>query len=169
MAIKRKFDSDSVESSVRCAKQLRLVPFPAYEPEPDTDVTMSDASDSPAESASFDQHHLRLDSNSSTTSTESGNSSNFAYPSFNIYPNPFFGPDGLVDTNSHTFSRYSTPPPTQKPVGLFEPQNASAHHKQNCTQIPRLRVACAPGLNGQRSMWTQCMECGAIEMLDPDY
>ncbi|KAI0267079.1 hypothetical protein BC834DRAFT_822972, partial [Gloeopeniophorella convolvens] len=90
------------------------------------------------------------------------------YPSFNIYPKPFFGPDGSVDTDSHVFSRYSESPPPQKPIGLLEPRNSLSHHG-NCTQIPKLRVACASGTNGQRTMWSHCEQCGAIEMIDPDY
>ncbi|THH20789.1 hypothetical protein EW146_g644 [Bondarzewia mesenterica] len=124
MAIKRKFESESVES-IRSAKQLRRIPFPAYEP--DTDVTMSDGS-SDSEITTVEQYHIRHDSGSSTNSNISNSAS---YPSFNIYPNPFFGgPGGTVDTNSHNFSRYTSPPPQlpQRAVGLLEPKNSFAHH-----------------------------------------
>ena len=41
-------------------------------------------------------------------------------------------------------------------------------NSQNCSQIPKLRMACAAGLNGQRTMWAHCEQCGAIEMVDFD-
>ncbi|KAI0321057.1 hypothetical protein OF83DRAFT_1081180 [Amylostereum chailletii] len=160
MALKRKFDSEEV-AVPRCAKQLKLVPFPSYEP--DLDVAMSDDSSSPLDHTSYDQHHLRADSASSSSS----GISEFAYPSFNIYPNPFFNNDGTVNTDSHNFSRYTTPPPEQRPVGILQPK-PSFHHG-NCTQIPKLRIACSSGTHGQRTMWSHCEQCGAIEMIDPDY
>lgn len=43
-----------------------------------------------------------------------------------------------------------------------------AAYSQNCSQIPKLRMACAAGLNGQRTMWAHCEQCGAIEMVDFD-
>ncbi|ETW81234.1 hypothetical protein HETIRDRAFT_476703, partial [Heterobasidion irregulare TC 32-1] len=148
MAIKRKFDSDSVEVG-RQTKQIRCIPFPAYEP--DFDVEMSDASSSDNELMPAQQFHSRHDSTASTNSDASlthpsMSSSLFRYsrsvysyiqpltdryPSFNIYPTPFFGgPGGTVDTDSHNYSRYATPPPQApaKPVGLFEPRNSFAHH-----------------------------------------
>ncbi|KAA1471879.1 hypothetical protein DENSPDRAFT_143240 [Dentipellis sp. KUC8613] len=164
MAVKRKFDADAVEASTRTAKQLRLaVPFPAYQYESDNDVLMSDASE--PELMSTEHYHYRLDSSASTASSESSADSS-SYPSFNIYPKPFFGPNG-VDTDSHTFARYATPPPPPKNVGLFEPKG-NFHHG-SCTQIPKLRIACSAGTNGQRTMWSHCEQCGAIEMVDPDY
>lgn len=167
MAIKRKFDSDSVEVG-RQAKQIRCIPFPAYEP--DFDVEMSDASSSDNELMPAQQYHSRHDSAASTNSDASSTHPS-RYPSFNIYPTPFFGgPGGTVDTDSHNYLRYATPPPQApaKPVGLFEPRNSFAHHG-NCTQIPKLRIACSAGSHGQRTMWSHCEECGAIEMIDPDY
>jgi len=38
----------------------------------------------------------------------------------------------------------------------------------NCTQIPKLRIACASSGNGQRTMWSHCEQCGAISMVDSD-
>jgi hypothetical protein len=35
-----------------------------------------------------------------------------------------------------------------------------------CSQIPKLKVACAPGLGGKRTMWSFCEQCGAISMVD---
>ncbi|KAI0044347.1 hypothetical protein FA95DRAFT_1497229 [Auriscalpium vulgare] len=125
---------------------------------------MSDASS--ASPVTPEQHHLRLDSNSSTTSTGSTPAS---YPVFNLYPNPFFASTGGVDTDPYAFTRH-TPPPSQKPVGLLDPKNSLLHHGLvACTQIPKLRMACQSGTNGQRSMWSHCEQCGAIEMIDPDY
>ncbi|KAI9452475.1 hypothetical protein BJY52DRAFT_1205662 [Lactarius psammicola] len=174
MAIKRKFDIDTVAESDRCSKQLRLVPFPSYQA--DADVAMSDASSdvSPVEPIITEQHHMRLDSGVSTASSSDYGDVHFeahiapALPSFSFHPNPFFGSDGSVDVDSHNFARYSVSPPPQKSVGLLEPKNNSFHHG-NCTQIPKLRVACASGSHGQRTMWSHCEQCGAIEMIDSDY
>jgi hypothetical protein len=49
-------------------------------------------------------------------------------PSFTVPPNPFFGPDGSVDIDSHNFARLSDSPPPQKSVGLLEPKNNFLHH-----------------------------------------
>lgn len=40
------------------------------------------------------------------------------------------------------------------------------HHRSDCKQIPKLRVACEAGPTGSRSMWALCEECQAIEMVD---
>ncbi|KAI0035866.1 hypothetical protein K488DRAFT_42345 [Vararia minispora EC-137] len=90
------------------------------------------------------------------------------YPSFNIYPEPFFHPDGRVNIDSHNFARLATPPPAEKYIGILQPKS-SFMHNGNCTQIPKLRVACSSGPSGARTMWSHCEECGAIEMIDPDY
>lgn len=100
MALKRKLDLDSDDvaptvsplspyrttpahvSSHQNAKQLKLVPFPNYEP--DMDVSMSD------DAMCVDAHHTRL---SSTTSSYSSNASDspldnsreFAF----VYATPF--------------------------------------------------------------------------------
>ncbi|KAI0250171.1 hypothetical protein BJV78DRAFT_1128414, partial [Lactifluus subvellereus] len=159
----------------RQSKQLRLVPFPSYQA--DTDVAMSDASSSdvsPLEPMISEQHHVRLDSGASTASSTDDFDVHHdahiapAYPSFSLYPNPFFDSNGSVDTESLNAPRYSTSPPPQKSVGLLEPKNNVFHHG-NCTQIPKLRVACASSSHGQRTMWSHCEQCGAIEMIDPDY
>ncbi|KAI0301068.1 hypothetical protein B0F90DRAFT_1810269 [Multifurca ochricompacta] len=157
MALKRKFDKDTVSESDRCSKQLRCVPFPSYQA--DADVAMSDASSdvSLLEPIISEQHHMRLDSDASTSSgSDFGDAP--AYPSFSFCPNPFFGLDGSIFV-------FPTP---RKSVGLFEPKNSFLHHG-NCTQIPKLRVACASSSHGQRSMWSHCEQCGAIEMIDSDY
>ncbi|KAF4567739.1 hypothetical protein EYR40_006744 [Pleurotus pulmonarius] len=64
MALKRKLDIDSDDVAPTNAKQLKLVPFPNYEP--DMDVSMSD------DAMCVDAHHTRL---SSTTSSYSSNAS----------------------------------------------------------------------------------------------
>jgi len=204
--------------SHRQSKQLRLVPFPSYQA--DTDVAMSDAlSDvsSLEPVTSEQQHHMRLNSGASTSSSSDyGDGTSLhtivivsthcnvhiatAFPSFAIPPNPFFGSDGSVDVDSHNFSRFSDSPPPRRSVGLLEPKNNFLHHglvpsivsdytgretvffadacilllldcvhRRNCTQIPKLRMACASNSHGQRSMWSHCEQCGAIEMMDPDY
>ncbi|THV06801.1 hypothetical protein K435DRAFT_773118 [Dendrothele bispora CBS 962.96] len=59
--------------------------------------------------------------------------------------------------------------PTQpQNVGLLQPYSGFAHHGSHCSSIPKLRVACAPGLNGQRTMWSFCEDCGAISMVNED-
>jgi len=129
---------------------------------------MSDAlSDvSSLEPVASEQYHMRLNSGASTASSDYGDAT--VLPLFAIPPNPFFGPDGTVDIDSHNFSRLSDSPPPRRPVGLLEPKNTFLHHG-NCTQIPKLRVACESNSHGQRSMWSHCEQCGAIEMIDPDY
>jgi len=168
MAIKRKFDRDTVAESDRCSKQLRLVPFPSSY-QADADVAMSDASSdvSPIEPVTTEQYHMRLDSGVSTASS-SDYGDGTACPSFGFQPSPFFSSDDSVNIDSPNFARYSDSPPPPKTVGLLEPKNTAFHHG-NCTQIPKLRVACASGPHGQRSMWSHCEQCGAIEMIDPDY
>ncbi|KAK0476604.1 hypothetical protein IW261DRAFT_1489047, partial [Armillaria novae-zelandiae] len=82
-----------------------------------------------------------------------------AYPNFELYPLPFAEP---VDQNSHPCSGYSAQPN----VGLLQPHSNFSHHGSHCSQIPKLRIACAPGVSGQRTMWSFCEQCGAISMVD---
>lgn len=159
MALKRKLDSHSGDNE-RSTKQLKLVPFPTYEP--DNDVCMSDAS-SDQDLLTVDPHHGRFNSTSSAVSSDAESP---LYPPFTAAPGQFFAPNGRVNTDSHNFSRYSPPP--QRPVGIFEPRRSFSHNG-SCTQIPKLRVACSSGVQVQRSMWSHCEQCGAIEMIDPDY
>ena len=93
-------------------------------------------------------HHSRAASDvSSTTSNESNsplNSSRMsapilinslltstavtaAYPSFDLYPLPFFTSEGSVDANSHNYLYYSAQAPTPT-VGLLQPSSSFAHH-----------------------------------------
>ncbi|KAF8891727.1 hypothetical protein BD779DRAFT_143700 [Infundibulicybe gibba] len=161
MAIKRKFQVESDDVTPTKSKQLKLIPFPNFSV--DEDIAMSEA-----EPLHLEAHHIRLPSDVSSTSSNSSDSPTYespAYPSFNIYPLPFFGDDGLVDPNSHNFAHYAAQTP---PVGLIQPSSSFAHHGSHCSQIPKLRVACASGINGQRTMWSFCEQCGAISMVDSD-
>ncbi|KAI0091533.1 hypothetical protein BDY19DRAFT_991228 [Irpex rosettiformis] len=161
MSMKRKlsieFDDEVDYSS---AKRPNLFQFPSA----DTDVAMSDASSEPELLTPLDfpdctsQFHSRLNSTASTASSLSYNSSLQnspssppCYPEFILYPS--------VDQSAANYS--------PKPVGLMQPKSFT-HHGQNCSQIPKLRMACASGINGQRTMWAHCEQCGAIEMVDTD-
>jgi len=165
MAIKRKFDVDFEDAVPHNAKQLKLVPFPNFEA--DEDTMMFDA-----EPLFSDVHHSRL---SSTTSSASSNSSSSplsgspaaSYPTFDIYPMPFFNAEGSVNTKSHDYSHITRSLPSPS-VGLLQPTSAFVHHGTGCSQVPKLRVACNPGLNGQRTMWSFCEQCGAISMVESD-
>jgi hypothetical protein len=163
MAIKRKFDVEADDVAPQNSKQLKLVPFPNYEP--DMDVAM----DIEPISIPTIHHHARLPSDASSSYSSASSSPvihSSPYPTFDLYPHPFFGPDGSVDTNSHNFSHYASDSP--KMIGLMQPSANFAHHGTGCTQIPKLRIACSAGLNGQRTMWSHCEQCGAISMVDAD-
>jgi hypothetical protein len=43
-----------------------------------------------------------------------------------------------------------------------------ASSSTNCTQLPKLRMACAAGPGRARTMWSSCEQCGAIAMVDLD-
>ncbi|TEB37529.1 hypothetical protein FA13DRAFT_1752279 [Coprinellus micaceus] len=124
------------------------------------------------ESLSEAQFHFRLPSNASSASSSASDSpltNTPPYPSFDLYPLPFFNPQtGMVDTNSHAFSQYSNNQPPSPQIGLIQPSSGFVHHGSNCTQIPKLRMACASGVNGLRTMWSHCEQCGAISMVDCD-
>ncbi|KAH9894774.1 hypothetical protein C8Q73DRAFT_789971 [Cubamyces lactineus] len=167
MAVKRKFDAEFEDATPTHGKQRRLVPFP--QTEVDTDVAMSDASISDLEPLAIPTHpfHTRLPSNASYASSATSDSPRNSplYPVFDLYPTE---PDSYMAVTSHGFPDPSLNAP-EKPVGLIQPRgNSFTHHGQNCTQIPKLRMACAAGPNGRRSMWAHCEECGAIEMVDSD-
>jgi len=164
MGLKRKFDGDA-DAEYSAAKQLKLdlVPFPNF----DNDVAMSDA---PYE----EPHHVRLSSSASSTSSSEYSPSPLSsvpqYPEFNLYPFAFFDQStqlGTQDIDEFGRPRYTHPSPTLDSVSLLQPTQASpfTHHGRTCTQIPKLRVACSPGVNGTRTMWSHCEECGAIEMV----
>ncbi|KIJ67840.1 hypothetical protein HYDPIDRAFT_173592 [Hydnomerulius pinastri MD-312] len=153
MAMKRKLEFDSADDYPQAVKQLKMVPFPGYEA--DNDVAMSDSSSSDSELFFPENHHTRLVSTASTSSSSSG--------SFDA-----------VDYNSPLYPRYSANQPTLDPsdspkvVGLMQPVSSFTHHGSNCSQIPKLRVACSSGPDGSRTMWSFCEQCGAISMVDSD-
>jgi len=167
MAVKRKmdFEDEAVDMPMNM-KQPKLVAFPNTEL--DTDVAMSDASVYQLEPLFIPMQpfHTRLPSNasySSSTASDSPRDSPAMYPTFDLYPNDdpgYVGSQNPFDVPTGDAARS---------VGLLQPKNGSfTHHGQNCSQIPKLRVACSPGLNGQRTMWAHCEQCGAIEMVQTD-
>ncbi|GBE81059.1 hypothetical protein SCP_0307830 [Sparassis crispa] len=162
MALKRKLELEAVDAPIS-VKQPRLIPFPNTEM--DTDVVMSDGSISDLEPL-YLPVHSRLPSNASCSSLSSASDSpqdSPIYPAFDLYPHDAYS---YMDANFHVHSPSNV---MQKSVGLLQPKNAAlTHHGQNCSQIPKLRIACSPGLNGQRTMWAFCEQCGAIEMVDTD-
>jgi hypothetical protein len=127
---------------------------------------------SDAEPLSQAQFHLRLPSNASSASSSASDSPltySPPYPTLNLHSLPTFGSEGgMVDSNSNAFSPYPNNQPPSPPVGLIQPSSNFAHHGSNCTQIPKLRMACASGVNGQRTMWSHCEQCGAISMVECD-
>ncbi|XP_006460948.1 hypothetical protein AGABI2DRAFT_150774 [Agaricus bisporus var. bisporus H97] len=114
--------------------------------------------------------HMRLSSDASSTSSNGSNSpvlESPSYPAFNIYPLPFFNDDGSVQSNSHSYSHYANQS-LDHHAGLLQPLSGFRHHGSACSQIPKLRIACSSGLNGQRTMWSFCEQCGAISMVEAD-
>ncbi|KAJ2913463.1 hypothetical protein MD484_g6950, partial [Candolleomyces efflorescens] len=168
MGMKRKFDIDSEDIAPVRQKQLKLFPFPNFVA--DEDVSMSDA-----ESLYPAQFHLRLPSNASSASSSASDSPltySPPYPSFELYPFPPCTTESeMVDAQPLSLPPNPTAqfPSSPSTVGLIQPTSTTfVHHGSNCTQIPKLRIACASGINGQRSMWSHCEQCGAISMVDCD-
>jgi len=150
--MKRKFDLDSEDVAPQVSKQQKMIPFPAYEP--DYDVAMSDSSSDADMYTLADNHHVRLSSSASTTSASSASS------------------DG-IDFASPLFPRYNAGNASQSgydslTVGLLQPVSSFTHHGTSCNQIPKLRVACSAGLDGTRTMWSFCEQCGAISQVDSE-
>ncbi|KAI0744996.1 hypothetical protein C8Q76DRAFT_702076 [Earliella scabrosa] len=164
MALKRKFSAEFDDVAPTNGKQQKLIPFPTNS-DLDSDVAMSDASMSDLEPLTIPTHpfHIRLPSDASYASSATSDSPRNSL--FDLYPS---------DADSYMgISAHGLPDPSvsasPKPVGLIQPKgNGFTHHGQNCTQIPKLRMACSAGPNGRRSMWAHCEECGAIEMVDSD-
>jgi len=159
MTLKRKLGSDFDDVSPVSIKQLKLVPFPNIEL--DTDVPMSEA-----EPLYPNIHHSRLRSGASSISSSASDSSILGipvYPSFDLYPHSPFGSNTL-DSNSDNCA-----PSSNSSVGLLQPSSPFIHHGANCTQIPKLKIACASGVNGQRTMWSHCENCGAISVVECDW
>lgn len=51
-----------------------------------------------------------------------------AYPTFDLYPLPFFSNNGSVEPNSHNFSYYAGQLSNSQ-VGLMQPSNSFVHHR----------------------------------------
>ncbi|KAF7321499.1 hypothetical protein MKEN_00670700 [Mycena kentingensis (nom. inval.)] len=145
MSLKRKL-ADDADFYTAPTKQLKLFPFPNSA---DSDVCMEDAPyDGP--------YHIRFPSHVSDASSASPANS----PALN---------DTFLALNNCGIDAQEFPlqqSPQQSPVGLLQPSGAFTHHGTGCTQIPKLKVACASGLNGTRTMWSFCEQCGAISMVD---
>ncbi|KAF9071034.1 hypothetical protein BDP27DRAFT_1419324 [Rhodocollybia butyracea] len=152
MAMKRKFDGDSDDAVHQKPKQLKFVPFPNS----DNDCMMSEAE------PFYAHHHYR---NTSSTSSESSNTSNSPVtPPSSLYPSVDPYPLSLIPDVS--MSNVTESCQTSMPnVGLLQPHPDFKHHGTNCSTIPKLRVACSPGLNGNRTMWAFCEDCGAISSI----
>jgi len=154
MAMKRKFDGDCDDAIHQHPKQLKLVPFPNYQ---DTDCMMSEAEP-------IYSHHNR---NTSFASSDSDNASASpitppsSFPSVDPYPLsliPDVSMSGVTQCSQASIAN----------IGLLQPHIDFKHHGNKCTTIPKLRIACSPGLNGQRTMWSYCEDCGAIAMVNND-
>ncbi|KAH8119196.1 hypothetical protein DFH11DRAFT_1540051 [Phellopilus nigrolimitatus] len=139
MAMKRKFDAEFDDATAHCqvAKQMKFVPFPSST-DVDLDVAMSEAPVTDFDSM-HTAFHSRLPSSASTDSS---------------------------DYSSDAASPYDPPSRASPPAGAQPSSTLQFTHSSNeCTQIPKLRVACESGLNGQRSMFAMCEECGALRQL----
>ena len=139
-------------SLTKDVKQLKLFPFPNYEP--DTDVEMEMVTDS--EPIVITQYHTRLSSDASSCSFDSAGDSRMftnkrvltsvrhllilyvhtctaGYPTLNIYPQTFV--DGASPYSLHSSSTSPTDSPpavwTSTPkitVGLLQPSSGLTHH-----------------------------------------
>lgn len=151
---KRKFDDaeELAHDAYVPVKHTKVAPI--AEPVVTEDVDMgSDDAPSPAPSLA-----------SLATTASSHNSP--AYPHFDLYPFPTSGDADMMDSNPAFDPRKQAR--SDSTVGLMQPQTAAndfIHHGANCSQIPRLRIASHPGLDGRRSLWSHCIECGAVEMV----
>ncbi|KAF5370789.1 hypothetical protein D9758_002078 [Tetrapyrgos nigripes] len=156
MAMKRKFESDVDDATnVVPPKQMKLVPFPQYGS--DNDCVMSDAA------PLFANHHIRIPSNASSVSSYSSVSPTTPPLSLEVSPLPL-----VQEVPMESDSQYLASAQPSPNVGLLQPHGGFVHHGSHCSSIPKLRVACAPGLNGQRTMWSFCEDCGAISMVNED-
>ncbi|KAI0779993.1 hypothetical protein C8Q74DRAFT_732331 [Fomes fomentarius] len=196
MALKRKFSTEFDDVAPTNGKQQKLIPFPNSDL--DSDVAMSDASDLEPLSIPSHPFHIRLPSDASyasSTCSDSPRNSPF-YPAFDLYPpeadsymsvsahgfpdatiNVPQKPVGLIQPKGNGFTHHGCVSLSRTCLiscadakyytRLWDIANGIAF-SQNCTQIPKLRMACSAGPNGRRSMWAHCEECGAIEMVNND-
>ncbi|KAK7035229.1 hypothetical protein VNI00_011996, partial [Paramarasmius palmivorus] len=112
--MKRKFEFEDA-SPVNC-KQQKLVPFPHYGSDDDSDSMMTEAE--PFFS------HTRISSNASSTSSDTSSSPTtpHIYPAFDIYP---MQDDPMMQTDDFASSAPQNPP---SPVGLLQPHSSFKHH-----------------------------------------
>lgn len=152
---KRKFDDaqELAHDAYVPIKHTKVAP--TAEPMVTEDIDMgSDDAPSPAPSLA-----------SLATTASSHNSP--AYPHFDLYPFPTSGDADMMDSNP-VFDSRKHADRSDSTIGLMQPQTIASdfiHHGANCSQIPRLRLASHPGLDGRRSLWSHCIECGAVEMV----
>ena len=96
------------------------------------------------------------------------------YPTFELYPTQSEAPSRMsppVGLLQPTVAHLRLVPTGAEQVipnadPLYSPRCLNIFSSNNCTQIPKLRVACEAGPNGQRSMWAMCEQCGAINMVE---
>ncbi|KAI6021481.1 hypothetical protein BKA83DRAFT_4282503 [Pisolithus microcarpus] len=115
MAVKRKFDFDASADYPQATKQLKLVPFPGYEP--DSDVAMSDSPSSDLDLFFPENHHSRLVSTASSSSVSSGLCDAVDYNS-PLYPR--------LGARQPSLDPYLSEP--AKVVGLLQPASSFTHH-----------------------------------------
>jgi len=157
MNAKRKFD-DCEEPSYEAYIPIKHTKVaPTTEAIVTQDIDMDDDAPSPAPSLA----------SLATTASSQGSP---AYPNFDLYPFPSYGGDAdMMDSEFDPRKSFaSTSSRSDSNVGLLQPQSMSGdliHHGASCSQIPRLRMASHPGLDGRRSLWSHCIECGAVEMV----
>ncbi|KAG9081333.1 hypothetical protein FS749_007737 [Ceratobasidium sp. UAMH 11750] len=156
---KRKFDDCEELSSEAYAPAKHTKVAPVTDAIITQDVDMGGMDDAPSPAPSL--------ASLATTASSQGSP---AYPHFDLYPFPSFGADAdmtdsTLDPRKAFASSHSR---SDSNIGLLQPQSISGdfvHHGTNCSQIPRLRMASHPGLEGRRSLWSHCVECGAVAMV----
>ena len=70
-----------------------------------------------------------------------------------------------MDVDSRRHHRHTSSTSTASSIGLLQPASTALQHGGNCTQIPRLRMASHAGIDGKRTLWSHCENCGAIDMV----
>ncbi|KAH7108109.1 hypothetical protein BKA62DRAFT_667086 [Auriculariales sp. MPI-PUGE-AT-0066] len=155
--VKRKFDDELMLADEQLTQHKAKRQFLSLEVQSmdvDMDITM-DQSSSPvtAGTSTLDSSPVHI-----VTALPS-NEPQVAYPSFDLYPLPGMDVDTTVSSSI----------PATPAVGLMQPASQAggfAQHGPQCTTIPKLRMSCAAGMYGRRTMWTHCETCGAIEMVE---
>ena len=178
-------------------KQLKLIPFPNMEPDNDVAMSDIEPILPAVHSRLYSNASSFSSNGSDSPSSDSRMYWTIpphmgalltiilaVCPVFSVCPSPFFSTDTVVlDHPDFTLSS------NNNQIGLLQPKSTFVHHgyaidythfwmlplilrstshSSTCTQIPKLRIACASGIGGQRSMWTHCEECGAISIVESD-